>query len=102
MGDEFFGGDEEQTGRASSDYVFKILSVNTFVGCIIGKGSETIKAIGTETGCSVSAAKKDDMFPSTSFRMVYFQAASRQNLMAGLSKVVGLQFEKVRLGDLKS
>merc|ERR1711915_466551 len=31
-----------------------------------------------------------------------FQAANRQNLLAGLSKVVGLQFEKVKLGDLKS
>jgi len=84
------GGPAGKQQRVHFEYVFKILAQNTFVGAILGKGGATITALHAETGCEISAARKDDCFPDTKFRIVHVSADDKEKLRLGISRIAML------------
>lgn len=84
------GGQPGKHPRVHFEYVFKILAQNPFVGAILGKGGATITALHAETGCEISAARKDDCFPDTKFRIVHVSADCKEKLRNGIGRICQL------------
>jgi len=77
-------------GHQQDPYVFKVLASTQCVGAILGTGGATINGIMNDTGCQVSSARKDDLFPGTEYRVVYVAARSAEALYAGVQRILAL------------
>jgi hypothetical protein len=80
-------------------YTFKVLCTDHVVSALIGKGGGALRELTEGTGAKLDFSRRDNFFPTTSFRVVTARSADRDAVYRALEAVVDRVAEAARDND---